>query len=198
MTGVAEKYNEYETKKPVFLRDLPWGGFTYNDYMSWDENPLLELTDGIPYMMAPPVIWHQEIAGEIFIQLKEFLKNKPCKAFMAPVGVRLFPEDNGEDKDIVIPDVVVVCDEKKLADGKTINGSPDFVIEVISPSSKGRDLIDKKELYEAAQVKEYWVVDKEKIYKYVLENNAYKETIYETAKGLAVEVNVLKGCVIRF
>ena len=117
---------------------------------------------------------------------------------MAPVGVRLFPEDNGEDKDIVIPDVVVVCDEKKLADGKTINGSPDFVIEVISPSSKGRDLIDKKELYEAAQVKEYWVVDKEKIYKYVLENNAYKETIYETAKGLSVEVNVFKGCVIRF
>ena len=198
MSSLAEKFYDEEIKKPFFSRKLPYKGFTYNDYMSWDEDILWELIDGIPYMMAPPAFKHQDIIGDIFVQLKEFLKGKPCKVFVSPVGVRLYPSKSGDDKHIVLPDVVVVCDEEKLSDGKTINGPPDFVIEVISPSSKGHDRIYKKELYEAAGIKEYWIVDADKIYKYVLVKKVYKETIYEMAKGLAVESAALKGCVISF
>jgi len=198
MSNLAEKSEDHETKRPFFLRKLPWKGFTYNEYMSWDDEVLWELIDGIPYMMAPPSFRHQDIVGEFFAQIKEYLKGKPCKVFVSPVGVRLYPSKSGDDKHIVLPDVVVVCDEKKLSDGKTINGPPDFVIEVISPSSKGHDRIYKKELYEAAGIKEYWIVDADKIYKYVLVKKVYKETIYEMAKGLAVESAALKGCVISF
>ena len=93
---------------------------------------------------------------------------------------------------------MVVCDEEKLSDGKTINGPPDFIVEVVSPNSKGKDRINKKELYEAAGVKEYWVVDEDKIYKYVLVNKAYEETIFDRINGLVVELSVIKGCVISF
>ena len=200
MSSAAEKYEEeeYEIKKPFFLRRLPWGGFTYNEYMKWDEEILWELIDGIPYMMAPPVIKHQERVGEMYSQLKEYFKGKPCKVIVSPIGVRLFPSKKGDDKHIVLPDVVVVCDEEKLSDGKMINGPPDFVVEVVSPSSKGHDKIYKKELYEAAGIREYWVVDEDKIYKYVLVNKAYEETIIEITKGLAVKLSVLRGCAINF
>jgi len=198
MPSTAIKPERQENNTPVFIRKVPWNGFTYNEYMSWDDEIFCELMDGIPYLMAPPSILHQEIVGEIHVQLKKYLKNKPCKVFVSPIGVRLFPEKNGKDKNIVLPDVVVVCDEKKLSDGKTINGPPDFAIEVVSPSSKGHDMINKRDLYKAAGVKEYWAVDEDKIYKYVLQKKVYRETVFTLKKGLAVEPDVLKGCVIRF
>ena len=194
----VKKLIKRKTRKSIFHRNFSGGGYTYNEYMTWNEDSFWELIDGIPYMMAPPTFRHQDLAGEIYIQLKNFLKDKPCKVYISPIGVRLFPEIKGNDKTIVLPDIVVVCDEKKLSDGKTINGAPDFIIEIISPSSKGRDLIDKKELYEDAGVKEYWVVDADKVFKYVLLNKQYQETIFNITKGLVIKLSILKGCKISF
>jgi len=187
-----------KTKKSSVFSKLPMGGFTCKDYMSWNDDFLWELIDGIPHMMAPPSFRHQDIAGEIYVQLRNFLKGKPCKVFISPIGVRLYPVKNETDKIILLPDIVVVCDEKKLSDGKTINGAPDFIIEIISPSSKGRDLIDKKELYEAAGVREYWVIDEYKVFKFVLINKQYRETVFNMTKGLVIKLSIFKGCEISF
>jgi len=93
---------------------------------------------------------------------------------------------------------LVVCDEEKLTDGKACKGPPDFIIEVASSGSKGKDFIDKKELYEKAKVKEYWIVDEDKVYVYVLDNNCYRETIHKMIDGLVVKTTIFKGCEIVF
>jgi len=173
-------------------------GFTYSDFLSWDNDIRCELINGIPYLMAGASAWHQDLVLGIGSYLKEFFKGKPCKVFIAPFDVRLFPKENKSDKDVVQPDILVICDEKKLTDGKACKGPPDFIIEVTSSGSKGKDFIDKKLLYEKAGVKEYWIVDEDKLYVYILENKHYRETILEMTKDLAVNVSIFKGCKITF
>ena len=137
---------------------------------------------------------HQRIVISLLRQIGNFLDGKPCEVFTAPFDVRLFPEPDSSDKTVVQPDILVVCDEEKLADNKACRGAPDFVIEICSDSSEGRDLIDKKKLYEKAGVKEYWVVTEKKTYQYILKDNKYEEVLHDIGKKLAVFV--LKGCFI--
>ena len=199
---MADALSDYSdsrlSKKFTFEGHVPHDGFTYKDSLSWGNEIRCELIDGIPHMMAGASAWHQRTVGEIYSQLREYLKNKPCEVFIAPFDVRLFPKEDKSDKTVVQPDVLVVCDQKKLSDGKACKGTPDFIIEVASTGTKGKDLIDKRELYEKAGVKEYWVVDEKKLYIYVLDNDHYRETILKMTKGLAVEVSNFKGCKIIF
>ena len=136
-------------------------GLTYRHYESWDENIRCELIDGVPCLMAPPSIWHQNVAGGIYRQLGNWLEGKACKVLMAPVGVRLFPPvsadakaDDKSDGTVLEPDIIVVCDERKLANGKVCMGAPDFVVEVASKGTKANDFGKKKDKYEKAGVRE--------------------------------------------
>lgn len=135
--------------------------YTYSDYLTWPDDVRYELIDGVAYLMTPaPTLEHQDIAGEIYRQLANTLEGKPCRPYIAPVDVRL-PKGNEADKDIdtvVQPDVLVVCDPGKL-DRRGVRGAPDFVVEVLSPSSAYHDHKRKREVYERAGVREYWLVD---------------------------------------
>ena len=199
MADAAEKY-EYEDERQRFriVGTLPWKGCTYKDYLSWGEDVRCELIDGIPHMMAGVTLWHQRMAGGIYRQLADFLEGKTCQAIIAPFDVRLFPEDDDLDKTILQPDVLVVCDEKKLRDNKSCKGPPDFVAEVLSPSTRGKDLIDKKELYQNAGVREYWVVDTDKVYKYLLTDGVYTEEIISLDSSNEIPIEILEGCLINF
>jgi len=133
--------------------------FTYGNYVTWPEEERWELIEGVPYNMTPaPSRRHQEVKAALFDQLYDFLKGKPCKAFDAPFDVRL-PEGDEDDEDIdtvVQPDIVVVCDKAKL-DEKGCRGAPDFIVEIISPSTSAKDQIKKVALYERHGVREYWI-----------------------------------------
>ncbi|MGH8657125.1 MAG: Uma2 family endonuclease [Gammaproteobacteria bacterium] len=140
------------------LRDS--GYHTYADYLTWPENVRYELIDGAAYLMAPaPALDHQEIAGEIYFQLRRALEGKLCRAFVAPVDVRLpkAMESNERVDTVVQPDVLVVCDAAKL-DRRGVRGAPDLVVEVLSPSTAGHDYMLKRRTYERAGVREYWLV----------------------------------------
>jgi Uma2 family endonuclease len=170
--------------------------YTYADFLEWDEDFRAEIIDGELYMMAPPSIAHQDISGEIFGQIREFLKGKPCKVYAAPVGVRLFPEDDLSDDVIVEPDIIVVCDRSKL-DKQSYNGAPDLVIEILSPSTALHDKKVKFELYKEAGVLEYWIVDPELklVHAHILHDGEYTVTVY--GGGEEAPVSVLPGCVIK-
>jgi Uma2 family endonuclease len=135
-------------------------GYTYKDYLKMPEDKRIEIIDGIIYNMTPsPSRIHQKILGLIHAEFLNYLKDKSCEVYMAPFDVRL-PKNVEQDEDIntvVQPDVVVVCDKNKL-DDKGCIGSPDLVIEIVSPSSLRHDLKTKFFLYEQAGIKEYWVV----------------------------------------
>ena len=181
--------------------DIPAKGYTYKDYLSWGEGVHCELIDGVPYMMSAPTRWHQRVVGEIHGQLWAWLEDKPCEVYMAPFDVRLFPKDDESDAVVVQPDVLVVCDEGKLSDGRTCKGAPDFVVEVASKGSKGKDFAVKKALYEKAGVREYWVVDVGAVYKYAPVGGAYEETVHELdelGEDARVSLDALPGCSISF
>ncbi|MFA7097958.1 MAG: Uma2 family endonuclease [Gammaproteobacteria bacterium] len=133
---------------------------TYADYLGWPEDVRYELIDGVAYLMAPaPDLAHQEVAGEIYFQLRNALEGSPCRALIAPVDVRL-PKANETDERIdtvVQPDVLVVCDAAKL-DRRGVRGAPDLVVEVLSPSTASHDHVLKRRVYERAGVLEYWLI----------------------------------------
>ncbi|MDN5872367.1 MAG: Uma2 family endonuclease [Nitrococcus sp.] len=133
---------------------------TYGDYLTWTEGDRYELIDGTAYLMVPaPSLDHQEIAGEIFRQAANALREGPCRPFIAPVDVRL-PKGNEADERIetvLQPDVLVVCDSAKL-DRRGVRGAPDWVVEVLSPATAGHDQIHKLRVYELHGVAEYWLI----------------------------------------
>ena len=127
--------------------------FTYADYIAWPNDERWELIDGEAYSMAPaPTTRHQNIVYNVSFILKSKLLNKSCRPFVVPTDV-VFSEH-----DVVQPDVFVVCDEKKITEAN-IQGSPDLIIEVLSPATALKDKREKKTLYEKYGVKEYTILD---------------------------------------
>lgn len=132
--------------------------YTSEDYWALPDGERAELIDGVLYDMAPPSRKHQEIVGGIYRAIANHIDahDGPCKVYVAPFAVNL----DACDANWVEPDVLVVCDPSKLSD-RGCEGAPDFVAEVVSPSSRKHDYALKMCLYEEAGVREYWVVDPE-------------------------------------
>ena len=168
--------------------------YTYADYSAWPEGERWELIDGAAFAMATPSEAHQTVLGEIFGQLRDFLKGHPCKVFVAPFSVRL-NADAGDDT-VVEPDILVVCDESKR-DGKGVVGAPDLVVEVLSPSTAKYDKSTKYRLYRGSGVREYWIVDPDDkiLMANVLHDGRYLGSVY-FEEDTAVPVEVLDGCTI--
>lgn len=154
--------------------------YTYEDYLKWTDDERWELIDGEPCVMSPaPSRMHQEIIGEMFLQIATYLKGKKCKIYVAPFDVVLIKpnEKDEESKNIVQPDITIICDEEKLNDKGCI-GAPDMVVEVVSPSTASQDYVKKLNLYEKYEIKEYWIVNPKNsnIFVYKLdENSQYSE-----------------------
>lgn len=132
----------------------------YGDYLTWPEDVRYELIGGEAYLMAPALdLAHQDVAGEIFRQVANALAGRPCRPFIAPVDVRLPRGDEADERidTVVQPDVLVVCNAGKL-DRRGVRGAPDWVVEVLSPSTAGHDQILKRKLYERHGVREYWLI----------------------------------------
>ena len=149
--------------------------YTYADYLTWRFKERVELIAGRIFRRSPgPSRRHQRISFEISRQLANYLLNQKCEAFAAPFDVRLI-EDNAagvsEIVNTVQPDLCVVCDLSKL-DTKGCLGSPDFIIEILSPASATRDIKYKFDLYQRFKVKEYWLLDP---YRQIVQMNVLKE-----------------------
>jgi len=169
--------------------------YTYADYASWSDDNRYELIDGVAYMMSAPSAVHQDILGSLYRQFADYLDDKPCRVFLAPFDVCL--HGKGDDDDTVVqPDILVVCDETKLENGKYCNGAPDLIIEILSPSTARHDRIIKLSRYLKAGVREYWIVDPEVkgVNVFILENAKYIANAYEDTE--TIPVSVLDGCKI--
>ncbi len=127
--------------------------FSWHEYKDWPEDERWQIIDGQAYCMtAAPNIKHQRVTGNLYASIRGKLKGKPCTTFIAPTDVVF------DDYNIVQPDVLVVCDKGRITEAN-IQGAPDLVIEVISPSNSFMDKKQKLELYERFSVPEYLLVD---------------------------------------
>lgn len=129
---------------------------TIYDIYALPDGQRAELIDGELYMMAPPSRIHQKLIMELSAAIHDFIKSHSgtCEVYPAPFAVFL----NEDDKTYVEPDISVICDQNKLTD-KGCSGAPDFIIEIVSPSSQRMDYMTKLFKYRTAGVREYWIVN---------------------------------------
>jgi len=162
--------------------------YTIDDIYALPDGERAELIDGNIYYMAPPTTKHQRLAGNLFNIISNYIQNNKgtCEPFIAPFAVFL----NENDKNYVEPDISVICDQNKLTD-KGCNGAPDWIIEIVSSSSRRMDYYTKLFKYRTAGVREYWIVDSEK--ERVMVYNFEKETTDEYTFNMPIPVGIYEG-----
>ena len=155
------------------------GNYTYADYLLWKFKERVELIKGKILQMSPaPSTNHQKLVWKLMRQLDIFFHNSSCQMFVAPFDVRLInfkkSTENNQVRSVVQPDLCVICDESKI-DEKGCLGSPDLIIEILSPGNSKKEMSLKFDLYEENDVREYWLVDsmEKVVYIYILENGKY-------------------------
>ena len=155
------------------------GSYTLKDYFALPDDQRVELIDGVFYDMSSPVSLHQLIAGEIYRQIANFILDGGgrCMAYIAPLDIQL----DRDDRTMVQPDVMIMCNHKEQIKNGRGYGAPDFILEVISPSTRRRDCYLKLHKYENAGVREYWVLDP---YKAKLEIFFFEESAFPYICGL--------------
>jgi len=136
--------------------------YSYADYLTWEDDKRWELIDGQAFCMSPaPMRQHQHISKLLGRQIDAYLSDKTCEMYYAPFDVRFVATSDEVADDyidtVVQPDIVVVCDPKKL-DDRGCKGAPDLIIEILSPSTSRMDMTVKFDLYQRFGVKEYWIV----------------------------------------
>lgn len=134
------------------------GDKTLEDYLALPEGVRVELIDGIFYDMAAPTSPHTSLALDLWAVFKSYVKANrgECVPMAAPVDVQL----DSDDKTVVQPDVMIICDRSKITKLRVV-GAPDLVVEVLSPSNWSHDMVRKLKKYKKAGVKEYWIVNVE-------------------------------------
>ena len=134
-------------------------GYTIADIEALPDGERAELIDGEMFMMEVPSWTHQELLVKLLFEIELYIRKskKKCKVLPAPFGVYI----KNDNHNFVEPDISVICDKKKQ-DEKGCIGAPDWIIEIVSPSSKKMDYVRKASLYQEAGVREYWIVDPEK------------------------------------
>ncbi len=165
------------------------GEYTIEDYLAWPEDERIELINGRIYMMSAPEVIHQVIGLHVWQKTANYIDEKggDCLPAAAPIDVQL----DCDDRTMVQPDMLILCDLEKL-NRKRIIGAPDFVLEVLSPSTRSKDIVVKTEKYMTAGCREYWIVDPEgeTVTVYDFENENFP--IYYSFDD-AVPVNIYDG-----
>lgn len=166
--------------------------YTIEDIYALPEGERAELIDGQIFYLVAPSTRHQRIVSKLNQKIANYIDvhGGDCEVFPSPFAVFL----NNDDINYVEPDISVICDQSKLTD-KGCNGAPDWIIEIVSPSSKRMDYLIKLFKYRNAGVKEYWIVDSEKdritVYNFV------HDTIEEYAFGDDVPAGIYEDFSIK-
>ena len=155
------------------------GTYSYADYLLWRFKERVELFKGKIFEMSPaPNRKHQRVCLLLTRYLDRFFENQKCGLYFAPFDVRLinFTKSTADNTvfTVVQPDLCVICDQSKL-DKRGCIGSPDLVVEILSPGNSKKELGIKFNLYEENGVLEYWIVNplEESVLIYSLVNGKY-------------------------
>ncbi len=179
---------------------------TYADYVRIpDDGRRHEIIDGVHYVNGQrhdlvaeeslvnpaPGTCHQNVSGRLFYQLFQQIELTGCGfVFHAPCDVQ-FSEHR-----IIQPDIVIVLkDRLKIITPTRIEGTPDLVVEILSPSSENNDCVTKRALYQAAGVSEYWIVDPER---HAVEQLVLREGIFQPEPEADVRrLTIVDGVTVR-
>ncbi|MDD2402502.1 MAG: type II toxin-antitoxin system Phd/YefM family antitoxin [Clostridia bacterium] len=158
---------------------------SYHDFLmlSDESEKRYEYINGEVYLLSSPSYNHQNIIMEMSHVLYNWFKGGKCKPLTAPFDVTLTVNNN---KNVVQPDIIVICDPENIDEKGKYTGIPTIVVEILSESTKQRDMLKKLALYLYGGIKEYWIVSplRKEVYLYYFEEHDIKE--YRVYKGLEV------------
>ena len=172
---------------------------SYEEYMALvdSSDQRYELIDGEIYLLASPRFNHQVVVNEIAWHFNNYFRGKPCRSLTAPLDVRLFGYATKfeEDPNVVQPDVIVICDEDKVNKDNKYEGLPALIVEVLSPSTKGKDMITKLNLYMKSGVLEYWIfnLESKSISQYTFSRERELEGVRDFREGDTIKSTLFEG-----
>ena len=143
--------------------DYQYGGkkVSYEEFMEiYTKSDLrMEFINGEIFVLGSPTTFHQEISGRLYLVFSEYLKDKKCKVFYAPFDVH-FRKKDFKEPDVMQPDLFIACDMDDTVNEKGLYmGTPSLVVEILSDSTRSKDMVDKLNTYTISGVGEYWIVD---------------------------------------
>ncbi len=167
-----EGYMQLKEQSAEYLTAGP--KVSYEEFMEiYEKSDLrMEFINGEIIVLGSPSTNHQEISGNLHVLLRSHLQGSHCKVYYSPFDVHFCKKDI-QEPDVCQPDLLIACDlEDNVVDGRYM-GTPTLVIEILSPSTRRRDLLDKLNTYTLSGVKEYWIVDpkQQRIMVYCFEDN---------------------------
>lgn len=162
LTPYINDIERYFTVKEKAL-DYQYGGkkVSYEEFMEIYESSELrmEYINGEIILLSSPSTFHQVISGNLYMILRNYLKGKTCKVFYAPFDVHFFKKDL-KTPDVMQPDLLIACDlENTVTEKGRYMGTPTLVVEILSRSTRSKDMVDKLNTYMLSDVKEFWVID---------------------------------------
>ncbi len=171
---------------------------SYEEFLKMVENSDLryEYIDGEVYLLSSPVYNHQASVAEIFATFHNWFKGKKCRPLTSPFDVTLVKSK--DNINVVQPDIIVICDTDKIDASGKYKGVPALAVEVLSRSTRSKDMLKKLDLYMHTDVREYWIVDPDK--KEVSIYNFEKQDIsdHDTCIGdMTVKSKVFAGLEVR-
>lgn len=179
---VAEEAAEYKTSD---------GWVTYEEFRELTEKSeqRFELIDGVIYFLTSPSYKHQHAIHELHGAFYNWFRGKSCTPLTSPFDVTFFKAENNIC--VVQPDIAVICDRENVNEQGRYIGTPALVVEVLSPSTRSKDMLKKLELYKQCGVKEYWIVDPVQdqvlIYSFdeldIKDSRAFSKSALDTAKS---------------
>jgi len=157
LTPYITDIEQYFTVREKAL-DYKYGGkkVSYEEFIEIYEKSTLrmEFINGEIYILGSPSIGHQEILGRLYLIFADYFKGKDCKVFLAPFDVH-FNKIDFKEPDVMQPDLLVVCDlENNVTEKGRYMGTPTFIIEILSDSTRNKDMIDKLNTYRLSGVKD--------------------------------------------
>jgi prevent-host-death family protein len=180
---VAEKAEVYDWQNEKM---------SYEDFLKLSEESenRYEFIDGEVYLLASPSFNHQNIVMEMSNVMYNWFKGKKCRPLTAPFDVTLLKEGN---KNVIQPDIMVICDTENINERRRYTGTPAMVVEVLSESTRQKDMLKKLDLYFHSGIQEYWIVNpfSKEVYAYCFEEQDIKEYLVykgtETAQSIRFE-----------
>jgi prevent-host-death family protein len=158
-----EKYSEFDDTPKVTENSTAYNydgrRMTYEEFIEFYENTedRYEYIDGEVYLLASPRVTHQQVLGNLHILLHAWFRDKKCRPYLSPFDVTLKKGKN--NMNVVQPDILVVCDSDNRNEKDKYTGVPTLVVEILSQSTRRKDVIKKLDLYMQSGVREYWIVD---------------------------------------
>lgn len=191
-------YRDYIKEEARDYNSKSYKRVSYQEYLELVESSdqRYELIDGEVFLMASPSFRHQMLVNEISWHLNNYFRNHKCSPLTSPLDIKLqgYAPKFKEDPNVVQPDIMVICDPGNVVENK-YQGVPELLVEVLSPSTKKRDLILKLNLYLKSGIREYWIVDPKntKITQYIFTEDRDLEAVNDLHPDKVLKSDYFEG-----